>query len=705
MWKEHPHNIVPTMYLIMLITTVMKYIEYLKPRDGTFPALYSWLGQWSTAWILTQYRTRAIEGVAALGMLCGYGWLTIYYENVHVYVYILTCFLTTVCHYALFPKTTTTSIAEDIVIRYARPTDLYHVFKLRHHVYAEELGQYSDNHHGILEDSWDTQRKSVYIVAETSLTKVLAGFVILTPPPGPYSLEKHMTINDDLKGHIGYEIRTLTVAKSFRGHGIGKALAVAAAKHIQQQQDIMNFTAMGRKELLSWYINRFHMKGTGIQLQIGHVQYEVVYGSLKDTQIHEAIQHYTWPSWVQYTCHTQFLRHINNDNDSSSCYHGGAGLMQRLGHHYQHLGAQQKNHTTIISDVLDAWFPPCPGAILKVQDHLQELMRISPHAQAQGVLKALADNRTIPEESLVLGAGSSDLIYLWFLHTVQPHHKVLLFSPSYPEYEHITQKVIGCTTIVKTLRPPSFDIPLDELEMALTTGVYDLVVIVNPNSPTGQHIDGCILEKLLEKKAPSTQVWIDETYSEYVDDGQHTVEHVAAKNTGIVVVKSLSKIYGLSGCRIGYMVLHPHMASIMREKSRPWALSTIAQIALLEALKDQTYYRVMWDQTQNIRSCMYEKLCQAGISVVQSSCNFLMLPFYDTDDDNETGGAMAITISNILQKKNVFVRPYVFHEGKYGALRLTVLPYSESMDLVDVVSATIIEHSKKNRCGKKKNNI
>src|SRR5205085_10050342 len=92
---------------------------------------------------------------------------------------------------------------------------------------------------------------------------------------------------------------------------------------------------------------------------------------------------------------------------------------------------------------------------------------------------------------------------------------------------------------------------------------YDLVVLVNPNNPTGAHLPRAVLEPLLARVPASTRVWVDEAYLDYVGAGE-SLERFAVGRPNVVVCKSMSKVYALSGVRAGYLCAAPAIVDELR---------------------------------------------------------------------------------------------------------------------------------------------
>ncbi|GGQ80192.1 hypothetical protein Saso_51660 [Streptomyces asoensis] len=125
---------------------------------------------------------------------------------------------------------------------------------------------------------------------------------------------------------------------------------------------------------------------------------------------------------------------------ADGCEHGGA-FFSAIGTDFRTL---TRRHEVVAADVLDAWFPPSPEARAILAEDPGCAARTSPPTGAEGLLAEIAGVRGLPVESLVVGAGSSDLIFRAFGRWLTPRSRVLLLDPGYGEYAHVTERVIGC---------------------------------------------------------------------------------------------------------------------------------------------------------------------------------------------------------------------------------------------------------------------
>ncbi|HSJ01849.1 MAG TPA: aminotransferase class I/II-fold pyridoxal phosphate-dependent enzyme, partial [Verrucomicrobium sp.] len=167
-----------------------------------------------------------------------------------------------------------------------------------------------------------------------------------------------------------------------------------------------------------------------------------------------------------------------------------------------------------------------------------------------------------------------------------------------------------------------YDVPPEALVEALRQP-YDLVVMVNPNSPTGRHMPKSVLAPILAAAHPRTRIWIDETYVDFVDPAQ-SFESLAAASANLIVCKSMSKAYALSGARVAYLCASPHQLEELRAWTPPWVVSLPAQAAAVRALQSPAYYTSRWRETRTLREQFGAALRYRGFDVVPGSANFLL---------------------------------------------------------------------------------
>lgn len=295
---------------------------------------------------------------------------------------------------------------------------------------------------------------------------------------------------------------------------------------------------------------------------------------------------------------------LAKEHAPASAFHGGKSF-EAIGEDFRCL---ERARYVINADVLDAWFDPSPRVLRKLRRYLPFLVRTSPPVYAAGLVAAVARTRGVEKDCILTGGGSSDLIFTCLPQLVCAGQKALILDPMYGEYRHVLETVIGAQVIRFDLhKEVEFRIDIERLTKRVLASCPDMVVLVNPNSPTGQHWPRPEVLRFLDGIPSSIWVVIDETYIEYAGSAQ-SVEGEACTRSNVLVLKSMSKVYALSGMRVGYLVASPSTVRRLSKWIPPWAVSLPAQVAAAEALKDSWYYERQYRQTHVLREELVRNL-------------------------------------------------------------------------------------------------
>ena len=551
----------------------------------------------------------------------------------------------------------------------ATAADRARIYRARHDVYARELGQHAERADGLLRD--DLDERNAYIVA--TVGGELAGFVSVTPPGPRYSVDRYFAADalpfardDGL-----FEIRLLTVVEERRGSGIAPLLMYAGLRWAEQHGGT-HVLALGREEVLDLYVGN-GFRAVGPTTCAGAVRYHLLgatVGALRaGAERHRAL-----------------LDRFERDVDwrlpmpfdaPPACYHGGA-FFEAVGEDFDRL---ERLDTVIAADVLDAWFPPSPRVLRALEAHLPRLVATSPPTSAAGLVRAIARSRGVDEASVLPGGGSSDLIYLALGRWLGRGSRVLILDPMYGEYAHLLEQVIRCRVDRLPLaREAGWALDPAALVAHARSAPYDLVVVVNPNSPTGRHVARREVEPALAELSRTTPVWVDETYVDYAGPGE-SLERFAATHDGVVVCKSMSKAYALSGVRAAYLCAAPATIGALRPHSPPWAVSLPAQVAAVHALADAPYYEARWAETHMLRRSLADALRTIGLDVLDGVANFLLCEL-------PAAGPDAATVVRRARERDLFVREVGNMGRSLGprALRIAVKDAATNARIVRILA-------------------
>ena len=504
-----------------------------------------------------------------------------------------------------------------IKIAFASHLDRSAIYRIRHDVYASELSQHALNPARELSDPLDAF--NLYITA--SVNKEIIGFISITPPcRQSYSIDKYVA-RDELPFPFDnglYELRLLTVTKPNRGWGLVNLLMYAAFRWVETCCGT-RVVAIGRREVLDLYL-KVGLRPLGREIQSGAVKYELLSARVEEMRewliryiplLNRLARHVDWR--LEFPFHPSLYQ-------SATCFHGGQ-FFEAIGDEFKTL---ERSKSVINADVLDAWFPPSPKVLAALEEYLPWLLRTSPPTNCEGMVKAIARVRGVNGECILPGAGSSDLIYLALRQWLNSSSRVLILDPTYGEYAHLLEQVIGSKPDRLMLsRNDGYRLNLASLEERLNKS-YDLIILVNPNSPTGRYVPRSELEYLLGSVPTSTRIWIDETYIEYVGTNQ-SLESFAAGRENVVVCKSMSKVYALSGARVAYLCAGHRLIKELKPLTPPWAVSLLGQVAAVAALHDQEYYVQRYEETHVLRRQLADGLKPlSNLEIVPSVANFLL---------------------------------------------------------------------------------
>ena len=558
-------------------------------------------------------------------------------------------------------------------IALATPEDREAIYRLRHDVYARELHQHPENAECRLTDAIDAFNECF----AATIDGKLVGCISVTPPGHEkYSIDRYLS-RDELPFPCDeklYEVRLFTVDSRHRGSSLAALLMYTALRWVESQGGL-RIIAIGRREILGLY-RRAGLRPLGRRIQSGAVQFELMTATIDELregfpQFRRLIEKLEVS--VDWHLPIPFLT-------PARCEHGGA-FWDAIGDELQTL---ERSNSVINADVLDAWFPPAPKVMAAIEEHLAWIIRTSPPAGCEGMIRVIAQTRGIDSRCVLPGDGSSPLIFLAFREWLRPASRTLILDPTYGEYAHVLERVVRCKVDRLELSPDD-GYRLDPSRLAERLEQrYDFVVLVNPNSPTGRHVPRAELEAVLSESPASTRIWIDETYVDYAGPDE-SLERFAAASENVIVTKSMSKVYALSGLRAAYLCAAPRIVEELKAFTPPWAVSLPAQVAAIAALRDTGYYAARWAETHALRAELAEALStRLGLEIVPGVANFILcrLP---------PGGPDAATVCERCRTRGLYIRDASGMSPRLGshAIRIAVKDRATNRKIVEILGETI----------------
>lgn len=321
--------------------------------------------------------------------------------------------------------------------------------------------------------------------------------------------------------------------------------------------------------------------------------------------------------------------------------------------------------------------PPSPRVIEAVARALGSVNRY-PEDSCFKLRAAVARHLGVRGENLVFGAGSDEILGLLATVFLEPGDEVVFSWPSFAMYPIVTQSM-GARAV--TVKPgPGYRSDPDALADAITPRTK-LLLLANPNNPTGTSMNADELDRMLERVPEHVIVALDEAYYEYVRsaDFPRSIERIEARPS-LIVLRTFSKIYGLAGLRLGYGIGHPELTQLLERARHPFNVSNLAQVAAVAALEDGAYrekVRALAHQGLAQLEAGFEKL---GLQCVPSDANFVLVDL----------GREASPVYDALQRRGVIIRP-MNSFGLTRHLRITAGLPEENERVLDAL-AKELEH-------------
>lgn len=309
-----------------------------------------------------------------------------------------------------------------------------------------------------------------------------------------------------------------------------------------------------------------------------------------------------------------------------------------------------------------------PKAKEAVKKYADNMFRY-PEGSGYYLKNKLARAFQVSPEGIILGSGSSEIISMAMETFINPGEEVIYPAPSFLIYKILAYKVGAAPVEVPLNNDFSYDLGkmLDKV-----TSKTKMIILCNPNNPTGTVISKSQLADFMEKVPENIIIISDEAYIEYVEDKNFGSAFPFMRERNIVITRTFSKIYGLAGLRIGYGIAKHDIVAFMERIRPPFNTTGPGQEAAIAALDDKEYLEKSFRNNSSGKNYLYSELKNLGIFCVPTEANFILCRLKSD----------ALPIVKELEKRGIIVR-YMNAPGlgrEY--MRITIGAQEENIMLV-----------------------
>lgn len=324
---------------------------------------------------------------------------------------------------------------------------------------------------------------------------------------------------------------------------------------------------------------------------------------------------------------------------------------------------------------------PSPKALEAIRAALPNLNRY-PDSHCFYLVRKIAERLGVAPEQVIVGNGSDELITMATRAFLDPGDEVVVATPTFLIYR-IASQIAGARVVSVPMKNFRYD--LEGMRRAVTRRTK-MVFIANPDNPTGTYVTEKEVETFLSDLPPGVVVFLDEAYAELVDAPDYPQTRRYLNKLPIIMTRTFSKAYGLSGIRVGYGLSHQDLIQALQKVREPFNVNSLAQVAALAALDDQAHLEATRKLLREEKPKIYRALEELQLPALPSAANFILFH----------AGPKALQLAQALLKRGIIVRDMrAWSLEEY--LRVTVGLPEENQMFIQALREVVKEESHDHR--------
>ena len=353
--------------------------------------------------------------------------------------------------------------------------------------------------------------------------------------------------------------------------------------------------------------------------------------------------------------------------------------------HGANLYELSKNLGLSKSDLLDFSSNINPlGCSLLAKKHVIDnidMVSIYPDPNYIDLKNSISNYCKCQSENIILGNGATELIS-GFINNLNPNN-ALLISPVYSEYEKELNK-IGCN-IDKYFHKieNNFIIDVDDLSNTISKYNYDLVIICNPNNPTGFTFSKNDIEKLIKNN--NSFFMIDETYIEFTDIDKYSSTDLVDKYNNLFVIRGTSKFFSTPGIRLGYGLLsNEKIKNNIISNLDLWNINIFSSLIGEVMFKDYNFIKESYNLIDCERQYLLNELNSIkDLKVYNTNSNFILCEI-------KSKNLTSAQLKNKLLNEKIIIRDCSSFEGlNEYFFRVCILKHEENKLLINSIKSNL----------------
>jgi histidinol-phosphate aminotransferase len=253
-----------------------------------------------------------------------------------------------------------------------------------------------------------------------------------------------------------------------------------------------------------------------------------------------------------------------------------------------------------------------------------------PDPSASLLRRRIAERNEVDSSQVALANGSCEILLAAALALCEPGAELVYAWPSFSIYPYLAP-----LSGAREIRVPLAEGEVHDLDAMATeiTAATQLVVVCNPNNPTGTHLPAARIGEFMQRVPDHVTVIVDEAYVEFqVDDDPADTVDLRKDFPNLVLLRTFSKVYGLAGLRVGYALCSPSFRSAVDAVRQPFSVNAIAQAAAAEAVRHSDDVAARVERTIVERVIVEEGVRELGLETPDSQANFSWIDLGDAEE-------------------------------------------------------------------------
>ncbi|MFD2034850.1 pyridoxal phosphate-dependent aminotransferase [Belliella marina] len=269
-------------------------------------------------------------------------------------------------------------------------------------------------------------------------------------------------------------------------------------------------------------------------------------------------------------------------------------------------------------------YGPSPKVVQAITEAVSTGNRYG-HQDAAALIKMIAEKEGVTPDHIMLGPGSSDLLEKTAFVSFGNGGNIVSADPAYMSIISTARSLGATWKPVPLTKDYAHD--LDSMAEAVDAETK-LVYVCNPNNPTGSITDPERLKLFCSSVSEKTPVFVDEAYLEFLDKPDtHTMVGLVAEGKDVIVARTFSKIHGMAGLRIGYIVAQPDRIKSITNKVRSTMGMCVTSLkGAIVSMQDQKFLEDCRKMNTECRDFVASEITALGYDIIPSVTSFLIFP-------------------------------------------------------------------------------